>query len=116
MFTIRRSLIATAATVALAGFAALGVAAPANAATVPVAGKVSICKATGSATNPFVFVARDAASLAAGNYSSKDIVPAFEYTTADGTTGKFLGHNTSGSVLTADCIPTQAESEFVVFN
>ena len=115
MFTIRRSLIATAATVALAGFAALGVAAPANAATGAVNGKVGICKATGSASNPYVFIGRDAASLAAGNYSAKDIVPAFTYT-VNNTTANFLGHNTASTVLTADCIPVQAETEFVLFN
>ncbi len=116
MFTIRRSLVATAATIALAGFAALGAAAPANAATVNGTTKIGICKATGSAKNPYTFVYQTADSLATGKYSADDIVPAFSYTIADGTTASFLGQNTSGRELTADCIPVQAETVYVIFN
>lgn len=105
MFTIRRSLIATAATVALAGFAALGVAAPASAATINGAGKIGICKATGSTSNPYAFVYRTADALANGSYGADDIVPAFNYIEADGSLGMFLGQNTSSTVLTADCTP-----------
>jgi hypothetical protein len=109
VFTPRRSLVATAATIALAGFAALGVAAPASAATVNGTGKVGICKATGSASNPYTFVYAGTEKLIAGSFQADDIVPAFTYTAADGTSTQFLGHNTTESVLTlASCVPTQA--------
>src|SRR5215212_11414168 len=68
VFTTRRSLVATAATVALAGFAALGVAAPASAATVNGAGKVGICKATGSASNPYTFLYAGTDNLISGHF------------------------------------------------
>lgn len=112
MFTIRRSLVATAATVALAGFAALGVAAPASAATVNGTTKVGICKATGSTSNPYTFVYATVDSLVTGHYSANDIVPAFTYTTTDGT-AQFIGQNTTAVVLTADtCVPTVAATIF----
>jgi hypothetical protein len=114
VFTIRRSLIATAATVALAGFAALGVAAPASAATLNGASKIGICKANSS--GKFSFVYRTAADLAAGQFADADIVPAFDYTTASGLPASFLGHNTSSTELTADCVAVQASTDFVVFN
>jgi hypothetical protein len=103
VFTIRRSLVATAATVALAGFAALGVAAPANAATVNGVTKIGICKATGSATNPYTFVYKTPDSIASGNYSANDIVPVFDFVDASGNTMHFLGNNTVSTSVTTDC-------------
>ena len=113
MFTTRRSLVATAATVALAGFAALGVAAPASAATVSGAGKVGICKATGSASNPYTFLYAGTDNLISGHFQADDIVPAFTYTAADGTIAQFLGQNTTASVLTSTtCVPTQVDAVY----
>jgi hypothetical protein len=112
VFTIRRSLVATAATVALAGFAALGVAAPASAATVNGTTKVGFCKATGSTSNPYTFVYATPDSLVGGHFSADDIVPAFTYTTTDGA-ALFIGRNTTATVLTADtCVPTAATTVF----
>jgi hypothetical protein len=109
VFTSRRSLVATAATIALAGFAALGVAAPASAATVNGTTKVGICKATGSASNPYTFVYAGTDNLITGHFQADDLIPAFTYTAADGTTTQFLGQNTTASVLTSTtCVPTQA--------
>ena len=113
MFTTRRSLLASVATVALAGFAVIGVAAPANAATVNGTTKVGICKATGSATNPYTFVYTTTDNLITGHYSADDIVPAFTYTTADGTTAMFLGQNTSSTVLTSTCVPVVAPTVYI---
>lgn len=114
MFTIRRSLIATAATVALAGFAALGVAAPANAATASGTGKIGICKATGSATNPYAFVYRSTDNLLSGKFSTNDIIPSFSYTTAEGTTQLSMGQNNGGSsVLTSDCVAASVAPVFI---
>jgi hypothetical protein len=114
VFTTRRSLLATVATVALAGFAAIGVAAPANAATVNGTTKIGICKVTGSASNPYTFVYSTTDNLISGHYSATDIVPAFNYVTADGTTAMFLGQNTSSTVLTADCTPVSAVVDYVL--
>jgi hypothetical protein len=114
VFTTPRSLLATAATVALAGFAVLGAAAPANAATVNGITKIGICKATGSATNPYTFVYTTTDSLISGHYSADDIVPAFSYTTADGISALFLGQNTDGTVLTAACTPVVVTVSYVL--
>jgi hypothetical protein len=108
VFTTRRSLVATAATIALAGFAALGVAAPASAATVNGTSKVGICKATGSSSNPYTFVYASTDNLISGHFQADDIVPAFTFTAADGTSTQFFGQNTTASVLTStSCVPTQ---------
>jgi hypothetical protein len=105
VFSTRRSLIASAATLALAGFAALGVAAPASAATVnDTTARIGICKATGSAKNPYIFVHTTTDNLLSGHYTADDIVPAYTYTTADGTPAMFIGQNTSSFVLTDDCV------------
>lgn len=183
MFTLRRSLVATAVGIALAGSAALGVAAPAQAAqatasavaahaddagdaqtqdvdgrirgidagihavaarthdadartrgvhvriraflirihgvldranVVPRAGRVGICMATRSATIPYVFVYRSIDSVLEGRISDDDIVPAFGYTAADGTSWLYSGQNTTGSVLTSDCVPTLAPATYIV--
>lgn len=114
MFTTRRSLLASVATVALAGFAVLGASAPANAATINGTSlKVGICKATGSEKNPYTFVYTTTDNLISGHYSADDIVPAFTWTTEDGTPAMFLGQNTSGAVLTADCLPVVAVTHFI---
>jgi hypothetical protein len=113
VFTTRRSILASVATVALAGFAVLGAAAPANAATVNGITKVGICKATGSASNPYTFVYTTTDNLLSGHYSADDIVPAFNYTLADGTPMLFLGQNTSGTVLTSACVPVIASVAYM---
>ena len=113
MFTTRRSILASVAGVALAGFAALGAAAPANAATVHGAIRVGICKATGSVKHPYVFVSVKTDKLVAGHFRADDIVPAFTYTTADGITQLFTGQHTSGTVLTAACLPVVAVPTFL---
>lgn len=107
MFTTRRTIASVTAALVLAGAAVLGAAAPASAATVNGTTKIGICMATGSATNPYVFQYKTLDTLIAGKYSSNSIVPAFTYGTADGDV-TFTGQNTTGSVLTADCIPVLA--------
>ena len=112
MFTTRRMIATATAALALAGTAVLGVAAPASAAPTGT-DRVGICKATGSQSNPFVFISTTADKLAAGNYSSNDLVSPYDYIAADGTIVHFLGQGTSG-VLDASCTPVIAQAAYIL--
>jgi hypothetical protein len=84
--TTARALVRTGTLAAVAASALLGSALPASAAP---AAKVTICHATGSATNPYVVITPSAAGVYHGHYSQHDdlgqgdIIPKFTY---DGVT------------------------------
>jgi len=77
------------------GGAILALSAGVATASQPPGHKVTICHATGSATNPFVSITVDVASIlnGQGHAGHADIIPAFSYTDHHGVTHSFPGQN-----------------------
>jgi ABC-type sugar transport system substrate-binding protein len=100
-----RALAALAA-VPAAALALLAGAAPASAAPASVSHTVSYCHATGSTTNPYVFITTDKTAVVrahAAHQNERDIVPAFSYE-SQGRVLAFPGLNTTRTSVPSTCV------------
>jgi hypothetical protein len=93
------------AVLAIAAAGTLGVAAPAQATQPQATHKIGFCHATGSATNPYVYITTDKIAVIKGHAShqdGRDIIPRFTYE-FQGASYLFGGLNTTATSVPTNC-------------